>query len=56
LEPPPELALAGDRPPTTLADRVENAASVVLLVGMAEKEDREAPEGDEERRAENHRQ
>jgi len=35
LAPPPELALAGDRPPTTLASRVENAVSIGLLVGMA---------------------
>ncbi|HEX7519676.1 MAG TPA: TRAP transporter small permease subunit, partial [Candidatus Deferrimicrobium sp.] len=33
--PPPELALAGDRPPATLAARVENGVSIGLLVGMA---------------------
>ena len=35
MPPPPELALEGDRPPATLADRVENAVSIALLVGMA---------------------
>jgi tripartite ATP-independent transporter DctM subunit len=35
LAPPPELAIAGDRRPETLADRVENAVSIALLVGMA---------------------
>ena len=35
MQPPPELALEGNRPPASLAARVENAVSIALLVGMA---------------------
>lgn len=35
MEGSPELAPKGDRIPATLADRAENAVSIVLLVGMA---------------------
>jgi TRAP-type C4-dicarboxylate transport system permease small subunit len=31
----PEFAPTGDRLPATLSDRIENAASFVLLIGMA---------------------
>ncbi len=35
MEGSPELAPKGDRLPATLSDRIENAVSIVLLVGMA---------------------